>query len=109
MNQGLIKDLLDSYMYLQEQFLIKPNNVLKEPVTIVLGTTLRYQQCGSVRRLAECKETFEYIPLLENLEKFLSNCEVFQEVIVIRSSFGICLFMQFIFRSLSHIQEMMTL
>ena len=29
MNQGLIKDLLDSYMYLQEQFLIKPNNLLK--------------------------------------------------------------------------------
>ena len=53
----------------------------QEPVTMLLGASFKYQRSGGTQRLVEVKETFEYVPLLENLEQFLSNPEVLQEVI----------------------------
>lgn len=47
---------------------------------MLLGTSLKYQQSGSTRRLVEHQDTFQYVPLTENLEKFLSNPEVLAEV-----------------------------
>ena len=47
---------------------------------MLLGTSLKYQQSGSTRRLVEHQDTFQYVPLTENLEKFLSNPEVLTEV-----------------------------
>jgi len=49
-------------------------------VTIKLGISFRYQQTGSTRQLVEFDETFQYIPLMENLERLLNNADVLQEV-----------------------------
>ena len=53
----------------------------QEPETIRLGSSLRYQQSGSSRRLVEVTDTFQYVPLIPNLKHFLSNPDVFKEVI----------------------------
>lgn len=39
-----------------------------------------YQKRGQKRRLVERKETFQYIPLIANLQALLQNKEVFSEV-----------------------------
>ena len=52
----------------------------QEPVACELGTSFKYQQTGIKRRLVEVKETFQYIPLMQNLEKLLNNQDVYQEV-----------------------------
>ena len=54
--------------------------LIQEPVTIELGTSYKYQQCGSTQRLVEFKDTFQYVPLMKNLENFLMNPEIFEEV-----------------------------
>lgn len=51
-----------------------------EPTTVVLGTSLRYQLIESSRQLVDTQDTFQYVPLLENLQAFLSNFEVLKEV-----------------------------
>ena len=43
---------------------------MQEPVTIDLGTSYVYQKHGAKRRLIEKKDTFQYVPLLENLQAF---------------------------------------
>ena len=43
----------------------------QEPVACELGTSFKYQQTGIKRRLVEVKETFQYIPLMQNLEKII--------------------------------------
>lgn len=52
----------------------------QEPVTCELGTSFRYQQTGVKRRLVEVRETCQYIPLMQNLEKLLNNQDFYQEV-----------------------------
>lgn len=52
----------------------------QEPVACELGTSFRYQQTGVKRRLVEVRETCQYIPLMQNLEKLLNNQDVYQEV-----------------------------
>lgn len=52
----------------------------QEPVASELGTLFRYQQTGIKQRLVEVKETFQYIPLMENLEKVLNNQDIYQKV-----------------------------
>ena len=54
--------------------------ILQEPITIELGTSHRYQQSGSSQILVECKDTFQYVPFLKNLERLLSNPEIYAEV-----------------------------
>ena len=54
--------------------------LLQEPMTIQLGSKLQYQRYGSTCRLIEVKDTFQYVPLLPNLQRFLSNTEVFKKV-----------------------------
>lgn len=53
---------------------------MQEPKTISLGTTLRYKGVGSTRQLVDVEESFEYVPLIENLEALLNNVEVLKEV-----------------------------
>lgn len=52
---------------------------MHEPVTIDLGTSYVYQKHGAKRRLIEKKDTFQYVPLLENLQAFLQN-KVYKQV-----------------------------
>ena len=59
-------------------------------MTIKLGISFRYQQTGSTRQLVEFDETFQYIPLMENLERLLNNADVLQEVHSIVQSVYIC-------------------
>ena len=35
---------------------------------------------GSGQRLVEYTDTFQYVPLRENLEKFLNHTDIFKEV-----------------------------
>ena len=60
---------------------------MQEPITIPLGTSFKYQQSGPSRKLVEVMDTFQYVPLSKNLEKFINNPEVFAEVLYI-----ICMF-----------------
>ena len=53
---------------------------LQEPLTVELGTSYKYQRSGSKRRLVEYKDTFQYIPLMDNLVQLLKNPEIFDEV-----------------------------
>ena len=45
-----------------------------------LGTTYCYKRSGMKRSLVEKKETFQYIPLLDNLEWILQNKDIHNEV-----------------------------
>ena len=45
-----------------------------------LGTTYRYKRSGAKRSLVEKSETFQYVPLIENLQWLLQNMDVYQEV-----------------------------
>ena len=46
-------------------------SIVQEPVTIVLGSHLRYVGLGSKRRLIDTNDTFEYIPLLQGIKCLL--------------------------------------
>ena len=45
-----------------------------------LGTSYRYQRSGMDRSLLEKKETFQYVPLIPNLQWLLGNEDVYNEV-----------------------------
>lgn len=45
-----------------------------------LGTSYHYKRSGAKRSLVEKSETFQYVPLLENLQWLLQNTDVYQEV-----------------------------
>ena len=47
-----------------------------------LGTHYQYQRSGTKRTLIEKKDTFQYVPLLQNLEWLLQNSEVYKEVAI---------------------------
>ena len=53
---------------------------MQEPITIELGTTYQYKRSGAKRSLVEKSESFQYVPLIDNLEWLLQNKEVFHEV-----------------------------
>ncbi|XP_065893459.1 uncharacterized protein [Dysidea avara] len=80
-DQGQYSSLFDDLQteYLQTKY-FKENFGLIEPVACELGTSFRYQQMGTKRRLVEVTETFQYVPLLPNLEKLLNNKDIFQEI-----------------------------
>lgn len=56
---------------------------MQEPVTITLGTEYCYKQSGAKRYLTERSETFQYVPLIDNLEWVLQNRDVYHEVSVV--------------------------
>ena len=78
----------------------------QEPVACELGTSFRYQQMGTKRRLVEVTETFQYVPLLPNLEKLLNNKDIFQEVPIKEV---LCNDHCVSFRLQNYMQEMITL
>ena len=45
-----------------------------------LGTSYHYKRSGAKCSLVEKSETFQYVPLLENLQWLLQNTDVYQEV-----------------------------
>lgn len=53
---------------------------MQEPVTVTLGTEYHYRSSGTKRRLIEKPETFQYVPLIKNLEWVLQNVDVCREV-----------------------------
>ena len=54
---------------------------MQDPVTIELGTSYKYRRRGHRRLLVEQKDTFQYIPLIENLQSILQNKEIYIQVI----------------------------
>lgn len=54
----------------------------QEPVTVELGTSYQYTRSGAKRLLVEKKESFQYIPLIENLEWLLQCRDVYNEVAI---------------------------
>jgi len=54
--------------------------ILQESVTCELGSVYKYRKCGSKRQLTEVKDTFQYVPLIDNLQHLLENKDVFDEV-----------------------------
>lgn len=55
---------------------------MQEPLTITLGTEYSYKQRGAKSCLTERSETFQYVPLTDNLEWVLQNSDVYREVSV---------------------------
>ena len=49
-------------------------------MTKLLGTTYQYQKSGAKRRLVEKEETFQYVPLIDNLKWLLQNKGIYNEV-----------------------------
>ena len=49
-------------------------------MTVELGSVYCYQRSGTKSRLIEKKETFQYIPLIENLQSVLQNKDIYSEV-----------------------------
>ena len=49
-------------------------------MTKLLGTTYQYQKSGAKRRLVEKEETFQYVPLIDNLKWLLQNKDIYNEV-----------------------------
>ena len=45
-----------------------------------LGTTYQYKRSGAKRLLIEKPDTFQYVPLIDNLQWLLQNKDVYQEV-----------------------------
>ena len=56
------------------------NHVLAFVITVELGSTYKYKKCGSRRILVEHKDTYQYVPLIVNLQHVLQNQEIFMEV-----------------------------
>ena len=62
-------------------FILSPDTlIIQEPVTIELGTTYEYRRSRGKRRLFEVSETFQYVPLIENLQWLLQNKDIYNEV-----------------------------
>ncbi len=59
--------------YLMVQF-------MQEPVTVELGTAYHYKRSGTKRSLVEKCDTFQYVPLIANLQWLLQNRDICQEV-----------------------------
>lgn len=55
---------------------------MQEPVTIQLGTSYKYKKRGAKRQLVDTPDTFQYVPLIENLEWMLQNRDLYDEVIL---------------------------
>lgn len=55
---------------------------MQEPVTVSLGSEYVYKKRGPKRYLAEKVHTFQYIPLIENIEWMLQNKDLCDEVSV---------------------------
>lgn len=53
---------------------------LVEPVSIELGSSYSYQKSGTTTRLIEKKDTFQYIPLIDNLRCIMQNKEICTEL-----------------------------
>ncbi len=53
---------------------------MQEPRTVILGSTYEYRKSGAKRRLIEKQETFQYVPLIKNLEWVLQNKDLSTEV-----------------------------
>ena len=49
-------------------------------IQINLGTSFHYKASGSKRSLVEKADSFQYVPLMQNLEWILQNKEVCDEV-----------------------------
>ena len=49
-------------------------------MTVELGTRYKYQFIGAKRRLVQKSDTFQYVPLIDNLQWILQNKEVYNEV-----------------------------
>ncbi len=54
---------------------------MQEPVSVTLGSSYKYKLTGINRSLVEKADTFQYIPLLSNLEWLLQNKNVYREVL----------------------------
>lgn len=50
-------------------------------MTIQLGSSYGYQKRGAKRQLVESQDTFQYVPLIQNLEWILQNKDLYDEVI----------------------------
>lgn len=46
---------------------------MQEPESITLGSSYQYKNSGLNRSLVEKPDTFQYVPLLKNLEWLLQN------------------------------------
>ncbi len=49
-------------------------------MTVELGLSYSYQRKGTKTRLVEKRDTFQYVPLIENLHSLLENKEIFDEI-----------------------------
>lgn len=49
-------------------------------MTIELGTHYEYKKSGAKRMLVEKKDTFQYIPLITNLEWIMQNNDLYNKV-----------------------------
>lgn len=47
---------------------------------MILGTSFRYTKSGRNRKLVEVNDTYQYVPLLKNLQWILNNPEIHNEV-----------------------------
>ena len=45
-----------------------------------LGTTYQYKRSGAKRLLIEKPDTFQYVPLIDNLQWVLQNKDVYREM-----------------------------
>ena len=50
-------------------------------MTVELGSTMEVVHVGAKRRLRECKDTFQYVPLLQGLQALLQSQEILDEVL----------------------------
>lgn len=53
---------------------------MQEPVTIELGVKYKYVLSGAKRRLAEKPDTFQYVPLINNLQWLFHNRDICSQV-----------------------------
>ena len=53
---------------------------IQDPVTVELGTHYQYKRSGAKRSLVEKKDTFQYIPLIQNLEWLLQHGDIYKQV-----------------------------
>ena len=53
---------------------------MQEPVTVELGKSYRYKSSGAKRRLVESSDTYQYVPLIDNLQWLLQHQDIYDEV-----------------------------
>lgn len=51
-------------------------------MTVELGSSYSYQRKGTKTCLVDKKDSFQYVPLIENLHSLLENKEIFDEVLL---------------------------